>query len=154
MLKHIVDVHGGEHLDKIDFRMKVLEFHKSAFERQISESVRIQNNRAHNILNSKSEFNRCALPRLGLKLGAREFEKENEKNREEEKKEKTIEQIIKEMKKERNAQRPRRKKKESSAPKRRKIENETGECGYKGTYEITENEIGTRRKGQDEKKRK
>ena len=35
-------------------------------------SVLIQTNRNHNSLNSKSEYNRSALPRLGLKMGDQE----------------------------------------------------------------------------------
>ena len=36
MLKHTVDVHEGLDPEKVEFRMKVLQFHKSAFERQVS----------------------------------------------------------------------------------------------------------------------
>ena len=52
--------------------MKVITFHRSAFERQIQEAVLIQANIRHHILNSKSEYNQFALPRLGTKLGEKE----------------------------------------------------------------------------------
>ena len=61
----------------------MLKYTKSAFERQILESVQIQANRHHHLLNSRSEYNRCAVPRLACKLGDKEFklfEKEVEKD--------------------------------------------------------------------------
>ena len=52
------------------FGGKIIKQTRSAFNRQISESVQIQiNAEKHFILNSKSEYNRCALPRLATKLG-------------------------------------------------------------------------------------
>ena len=68
MLKHILDKHEGKQPGEVIFMMKALRFHKSAFEQQVHEAVLIQENRSHNILNSHSEYNRCALPRLGTKL--------------------------------------------------------------------------------------
>ena len=70
MLKHIVEHHKGEDESKVEFRMKILKTHKSAFERQVFEGIRIQDERKK--LNSKSEFNRCALPRLEVRLGEKE----------------------------------------------------------------------------------
>ena len=55
--------------------MKVIWYAKTSFERQIHESVEIQENRHHHLLNSRSEFNRCALPRMMCKLGDRTFKK-------------------------------------------------------------------------------
>ena len=81
MLKHIVEVHGDEEIKDIVFHAKVIKFTRSAFERQILESVIIQDKRENNhILNSKSEYNRCSLPRLTTKMGEKEI-KEWEKNR-------------------------------------------------------------------------
>ena len=74
ILKHMLDCHEGVSLDQMHFQMRVVKFHRSAFSRQIHESVVIQINRTkHHLLNSKAEFNRCALPRLGLKMGDTEF---------------------------------------------------------------------------------
>ena len=42
MLKHILDRHGSDKLDTIEFRIKVLKLHKSVFERQIDKAVTIQ----------------------------------------------------------------------------------------------------------------
>ena len=54
--------------------MRLIKTHRSAFNRQISESVEIQTQkREHMILNSKSEYNRCALPRLTAKIGEDNF---------------------------------------------------------------------------------
>ena len=64
--------HRAEDERNVTFKMKVIKFHKSAFERQIHESVIIQSRRAdHNIKNSEAEYNRCAVPRLSVKLGSR-----------------------------------------------------------------------------------
>ena len=41
MLKHVVDKHDDVDPEKIDFRMKILSQHKTAFERQITEEVQI-----------------------------------------------------------------------------------------------------------------
>jgi hypothetical protein len=63
-------------LENVEFLMKAIKYHRSAFERKI------QLNRSHRILNSKYEYNRCALPRLGLKLGERDCkEKETVKRK-------------------------------------------------------------------------
>ena len=69
MLRHMLEMHRGEERSEIEFGVKVLRFTRSSFERQILESVLIQNSRDHHILNSRSEFNRCAIPRLVTKLG-------------------------------------------------------------------------------------
>ena len=61
--------------------MKVFKYHRTAFERQISESVKIQENMKHQMLNTKGEYNRCALPRLGLKMGTREYNQAQEKEK-------------------------------------------------------------------------
>ena len=74
MLKHALEKHGEEEdLEKIQFGVKVIRYTRSAFERQVMESVIIQDERNHNILNSKSEYNRCSLPRLTANLGDREW---------------------------------------------------------------------------------
>ena len=78
MLKHILDRHEDKKPEEVKFLMKAVKFHRSAFERQIQESVLIQANRGHNLLNSKSEYNRCALPRLGTKLGERDIRERKE----------------------------------------------------------------------------
>ena len=98
MLKHLFEKHGEEDFDKIKFRMKILRFHRSPFERQIHESVSIQNNRDHHLLNSKAEFNRCALPRLSLELGESSYKEQREREQEERNKEKELEAKIEELK--------------------------------------------------------
>ena len=80
------------------FRMKILGFSRSEYERQIKESVVIQNNRRHTLLNNKSEFNRCSLPRLTVKLGEREINELAKENEEEMREEEALERVIKEMK--------------------------------------------------------
>ena len=52
-----------------------MRYTRSDFERQLFESVLIQWNRHHHILNARSEYNRCAIPRLATKLGEKDIEK-------------------------------------------------------------------------------
>ena len=73
MLRHLVEMHGGEERSKVEFGVKVLRYTRSSFERQILESVLIQSKRSHHIMNNRAEFNRCAIPRLVTKLGEREL---------------------------------------------------------------------------------
>lgn len=73
ILKHILDKHEEESAEDIVFRMRAIKFHQSAYTRHIHEAVAIQSNRSHHILNSKSEFNRCVLPRLSLKMGDKDI---------------------------------------------------------------------------------
>ena len=51
-----------ENLDEVQFRMKVLSSHFTAFSRQISEAVKINRNLGLYLLNSKLEYNRSSLP--------------------------------------------------------------------------------------------
>ena len=92
MLKHAVDRHEGLDLEKVEFRMKVLQYNDNAFEGQVSESIKIRNNSKHHILNSKGEYNRVALPRLGLKMGTKEYSKAKDEEEKEEEKERNIEE--------------------------------------------------------------
>ena len=86
ILKHFVEIHMGDNLESLEslrFNMKVLRFSKTSFERQIYKSVLIQENRGHNLLNSKSEFNCCAIPRLTMKRQRTEERGRKERRRDE-----------------------------------------------------------------------
>ena len=62
MIKHQKLAHMGE---EPKFLFKVISTHKTALQRQIKEAVRIRRRGgAANILNSRSEFNRCHIPKL------------------------------------------------------------------------------------------
>ena len=78
----------------------MIQFTRSSFERQVLESVIIQKERHHHLLNSRSEFNRCAIPRLSTKIGDyKKYEKEIEIERE---KDEQLEEKIRNMRKERS----------------------------------------------------
>ena len=63
MLRHQVAEHGGE--GDPQFTMRVVKYYKTALSRQVGEAVRIRRRGgAGCILNSKSEYNRCMIPRL------------------------------------------------------------------------------------------
>ena len=69
MLRHCVDIHPKMYPENVDFRMRVLTSHSSAFERQLREAVLIDHFAGPNLLNSKMEYNRCNIPKMVLKLG-------------------------------------------------------------------------------------
>ena len=99
LLKHYFDNHEDEKFDDMKFGMRIRMHAKSAFERQIQESVLIQQESGnHNILNSRSEYNRCALPRLTTKLGDEEFSIWKKELLEEKKKEIELEGKIRKLK--------------------------------------------------------
>ena len=100
MLKHFLDRHEEEDLKVRRFAVKVIKFTRTSFDRQILESVQLQNNRNHNLLNSKSEFNRCAIPRLSSKLGEKEYKQYSEEEKEEKERSLIIESKIRKIRKE------------------------------------------------------
>ena len=151
ILKHLVDKHEGENIDKIDFRMKVIKFHKSSFERQIHESVLIQSNRRHCLLNSKSEFNRCAIPRLGMKLGEKEYIENREETIAEEKREAELEEKLRIMRKDYlRRKEPRRPQREQPARKKARLEETEDISVIEGMAqmeeELAEKAIGKRKR--------
>ena len=86
MLKHVVNHHRDMELEEVKFGMRVVSFTRSAMERQDLESVKIQEERSkNNIMNSKSEYSRCTIPRLTAKMGDKEYDKKRDKEKEEEK---------------------------------------------------------------------
>ena len=126
LLKHLLNWYEGEDFEKIEFGMRIRSTAKSAFERQVTESVLIQQeSQDHIILNSKSEYNRCALPRLTTKLGEKEFEEMKKEEDEEKRKEEDLERKIRILRKQRNGDRKEKLRREQKDPlpseKRRKI---------------------------------
>ena len=124
LLQHILDVHEHEQEDQeeVRFGVKIRQFSKSSFERQILESVLIQQDRHHYLLNSRAEYNRCAVPRLATKIGERDFKKWEKRQEKEKEKEEQLEKNIRNLRKERNRLRRPASKKEQPAGKRRKME--------------------------------
>ena len=60
--KHMELAHKED--EKPDFVMRAVSYHKSALTRQVGEAVRIgRRGGAGQILNSKSEYERCRIPR-------------------------------------------------------------------------------------------
>ena len=123
MLKHYIDRHKGEEMEKIEFGAKMIRQARTAFDRQLAESVEIQNNTKHNILNSKSEYNRCALPRLTSKLGEISMDEIEKEKREEKDRERKLLAQIREIKVQRSMNRreiPRTREKRSSKRRRKR----------------------------------
>ena len=98
MLKHVIMSHPGQDMSEVKFGMKVVQFCKTSFERQIAESVIIQQEKnTHHILNSKAEYNRCSLPRLSTKLGNKELQDLEKELAVEKQEQETLESKIREL---------------------------------------------------------
>ena len=57
-------------MEELEIKMRVIQRYKNAFERQIGESIWINHHlkEGTKLLNSKNEYNRCSIPRLGLMI--------------------------------------------------------------------------------------
>ena len=119
MLRHMIEMHRGEERSQIEFGVKVLRYSRKSFERQILESVLIQACRDHHILNSRSEFNRCAIPRLVTKLGDKELKLWRQKDREMQETEERVEEQIRLLRKAKNKERAAPGKKEPRSKRQR-----------------------------------
>ena len=74
LLRHCVEEHPNIAPENVDFRMKVLSVHRSAFERQIREAVVLDYFAGPLIMNSKLEYTRCGIPKMELRMGNNELE--------------------------------------------------------------------------------
>ena len=80
MWKHMEQYHGG---GEPTFIMRVVQFHRSALSRQTGEAVRImRRGGAGSVLNSRSEFNRCYIPRLKVEEQDKLTEMEEQEKKE------------------------------------------------------------------------
>ena len=97
MLKHCLLQHSDSDPMEIKFGMRVRQQFKTALERQVGEAVAIleEKEKGIQLLNSKSEFNRCSLPRIT----AGDTKEWLETLQEEDAAEKKVKASIREMKK-------------------------------------------------------
>ena len=146
MLKHAVDKHENMQTEEIDYRMKVIKFHRSSFDRQVSESCKIQHIRESNILlNSRSEYNRSAVPRLALKMGSRNYVKDRKEGEQEDEKERTIVDKIRRLRK--DAGKRVKQTQSTQAPKRRKLDSSSPTSSLEvSAVELHTPKPGTKRK--------
>ena len=146
MLRHLLDVHeeDEENWSEVKFSMKILRSTRTAFKRQILESVLIQKERkGHYIMNSKSEYNRCAIPRLTAKLGEKDLERWREEDKKELEKEATIEEKIRIRKKEKYKERGtirRRTERGQPAKKKRRIQEDADQGSLAINININDDE--------------
>ena len=75
MMKHLSENHPNCSPKDIKFGMSVVKSHRSSFERMIMESILIFR-AGNNVLNSKSEFSRCVVPRLSVMVGEDDKDKD------------------------------------------------------------------------------
>ena len=78
MLKHVVIHHPRMNPEDVSFKMRIISSHKSAFERQLKEAVLIQKYSNTTLMNSKTEYNRCSVPRISIKMGNMETVEDRE----------------------------------------------------------------------------
>ena len=72
--------HGGR---EPDFDLRAIKYHRTALDRQLGEAVRIRRRGGEGaVLNSKSEYSRCRIPRLIVE--EQDLEEANKKEQEQE----------------------------------------------------------------------
>ena len=76
MLRHCVEIHPNILPETVEFRMRILSSHKTAFERQLREAVMIDYFAGPYLLYSRIEYNRCAIPKIELRLGNKELKED------------------------------------------------------------------------------
>ena len=122
MLKHVLTHHQDKDMLSVEFGMSIKKFCKTSFERQILESVTIQHERnKHTLMNSKSEYNRCSIPRLTTKMGEKEIKEFNKEQEQDKLEEEELDKKIRKLRKEINKNRLHPTKEEGPNPKRRKV---------------------------------
>ena len=114
LLRHCIEIHPEVEPEQVEFKMKQISSHKSAFERQLKEAVLIEINAGPLLMNSKIEYSRCMIPKIKLKLGNNEEEEDPLKTKEKEIREKIQLKYKSENKRQRNEN--------NEAKKRRKVE--------------------------------
>ena len=105
MLKYYISQHPGQDMAKVRFGMKVIKYCQTSFERQIQESVIIQKEICnHILLNSRTKYNRCSLPRISIstQVGESEFNEYKKEIDQEKQEDARIDKKICELRKEKN----------------------------------------------------
>ena len=99
LLKHYLTYHKDLKMSDVKFGMKVRNTFRTAIERQVGEAVAIdiEQRKGLTLMNSKSEYNRCSIPRITTK-SVKETVEENDKETLEEKKMKNEIKLMKRMK--------------------------------------------------------
>ena len=97
ILKHYLTYHKDIKREELEFGIRVRKKFQKAFERQVGEAIAIEQEQLKGtlLLNSKSEFNRCSVPRLTL--GS--YKENIEEMKEEEKQKKKLKDEIRMLKK-------------------------------------------------------
>ena len=140
MLKHYVNSHMNIKLEEMKFKMRVVKRYRSAFERQIGESIYINSNlrKGFNLLNSKNEYNRCSLPRLGISLSMKdELVERYEEEKEERKLKEKISKLVSKLRMNKGENQPRE--------KRRKLDKENSEKVIEGEYRKFKSDVISKR---------
>ena len=97
MLKHYLACHKDIKREELEFGVRVRRKYVKAFERQVGEAIAIEQEQLKGtvLLNSKSEFNRCSVPRLTLGT----YKDNIEEMKKEEKEEKRLKEEIRKLRK-------------------------------------------------------
>ena len=80
ILKHYLECHREIKMEEMKFKIRIIRRYRTAFERQIGESVTINKNlrEGARLLNSKNEYNCCAIPKLTIEMTREELLEELE----------------------------------------------------------------------------
>ena len=143
MWKHMEQYHGG---GEPTFIMRVVQFHRSALSRQTGEAVRImRRGGAGSVLNSRSEFNRCYIPRLKVEEQEKLIEMEEQEQEELVRIRETLREedmMWEQDKKNMRAERARTAMKHGSSAKRPGIQQGAGRRKKRLKYSVVEDDWG------------
>ena len=128
LLKHYLACHRDIKMSEMKIGMKIRNMFRSALERQIGEAVAIdvEQRKGMELLNSKSEYNRCQIPRITTR-SAKEMLEEKELEVENEKKVTSEIRKMKMMKKNKRESEKRIRNDENRKEKKRKLNDENKE---------------------------
>ena len=125
MLRHMLSAHENKDMSEIKWGMFITGYKRSAFDRQVEEAVSIEREFKNNVnvLNSKSEWQNSALPKLVTKANSIEEEKRAIEKQflEEKTKEEEFESKLRNLRKLRNKARLQS---DKNPTKRQKLDNE------------------------------
>ena len=101
ILKHYLNCHTDIKIEEMRMTFRIIGTYRSSFERQIGESIQINHNllKGVNLLNSRNEYSRCRIPRIGLDREKLDYIEEYKEALEEKKMKEKIENMKKLSKK-------------------------------------------------------
>ena len=140
LLKHYMDVHQDIELKDMEVRVRIIGRYKSSFERQIGESIWLNSylRDGVSVLNSKNEYNRCTIPRLGLDLIQMDEIDEYREKQEEKKRKQILSNLREKLRYGKELRKAKRQRLNVSRDTENKRELKSTDCEKKEITQITE----------------